>query len=216
MTKWFEPNEMRYDFYQAQHPWGPWGFICSHSDNFIGGNGHMYGPSLCAKFQERHGAGVRMSLFAAGCPFQDRPSSLYKIWRIPIDLRTAPLPASTLVKHNDVRILYRGAWTAPAGTEFFRKNAAGDRTSSEGASALLAFFGTGIEYLAEKGPGLGVADVYVDGSLKHKINLALSDFPHLSRIAVFGVSALPNKRHMIEIVNRGGVAAVDGFRIYRA
>ena len=24
MTKWFEPNEMRYDFYQAEHPWGPW------------------------------------------------------------------------------------------------------------------------------------------------------------------------------------------------
>lgn len=54
MTKWFEPNEMRYDFYQAPHPWGPWAVINSYTDRFLA-TGHWYGPSLCAKFQRRVG-----------------------------------------------------------------------------------------------------------------------------------------------------------------
>lgn len=91
LTKWFEPNEMRYDFFEAEHPWGPWNFIDSHSDKFLGGKGHMYGPSLCAKFQQRTGAEVKMCLFTSGCPFEDVPSGLYKVWEIPIQLRTAPV-----------------------------------------------------------------------------------------------------------------------------
>jgi len=55
LIKWFERNETRYDFYQAEHPWGRWSFIDSHSDNFITRKGHMYGPSLCAKFQQQSG-----------------------------------------------------------------------------------------------------------------------------------------------------------------
>jgi len=51
----------------------------------------MYGPSLCAKFQQRTGAEVKMCLFTSGCPFEDVPSGLYKVWEIPIQLRTAPV-----------------------------------------------------------------------------------------------------------------------------
>lgn len=89
MTEWYKPNKMKYDFYQAEHPWGPWSFVRSYSDKFLGGDRHMYGPSLCARFQEREGAGVKMSLFTSGCPFEDRPSGLYKIWRIPLILKAA-------------------------------------------------------------------------------------------------------------------------------
>ena len=86
MTKWFEPNRMKYDFYQARYPWGPWTFVSSMDDGFLPGNGHMYGPSLCAKFQERTGNGVQVSMFTSGCPFEDKPSGLYKIWTIPLRL----------------------------------------------------------------------------------------------------------------------------------
>jgi hypothetical protein len=78
---------MKYDFYQAKHPWGPWSFINSHSDTFLGGNRHMYG-SLCAKFQERHGSDVHLPLFTSGCPFEDKPSGFYKLWTIPLILKT--------------------------------------------------------------------------------------------------------------------------------
>lgn len=87
MTKWFEPNRMKYDFYQAEHPWGPWSFIGSMNDSFLPGNGHMYGPSLCAKFQERSGSDTRVSMFTSGCPFEDKPSGLYKLWTIPLTLK---------------------------------------------------------------------------------------------------------------------------------
>ena len=36
MTRWFEPNRMRYDFYQAPHPWGPWTPAGSADDSFLG------------------------------------------------------------------------------------------------------------------------------------------------------------------------------------
>ena len=85
MSKWFEPNEMKYDFYQAEHPWGPWAMTGSFDDRFLPSPGHMYGPSLCAKFQERAGAKVRMSLFTSGCPFEDKPSGLYKLSMIPLE-----------------------------------------------------------------------------------------------------------------------------------
>jgi hypothetical protein len=87
MTTWFEPNEMRYDFYSAEHPWGPWAFVNSVNDRFLP-SGHMYGPSLCAKFQEQKGSNVQISLFTSGCPFEDVPSGLYKLWTIPLILST--------------------------------------------------------------------------------------------------------------------------------
>jgi hypothetical protein len=87
MTKWFEPNRMRYDFYQAGHPWGPWNLVGSMDDSFLPGSGHMYGPSLCAKFQVRSGNQVHVSMFTSGCPFEDKPSGLYKIWTVPLLLK---------------------------------------------------------------------------------------------------------------------------------
>ncbi|MGB6432307.1 MAG: hypothetical protein WBF06_17140 [Candidatus Acidiferrales bacterium] len=60
MTKWFDPNEMRYDLYQAPHPWGPWKPVSSFSDRFMGPKYHMYGPSLCARFQQTQGADVEI------------------------------------------------------------------------------------------------------------------------------------------------------------
>jgi hypothetical protein len=214
MTKWFEPNEMKYDFYQAAHPWGSWSFISFCSDNFIGGKGHMYGPSLCAKFQAHEGSAVRMSLFTAGCPFEDRPTGLYKVWRIPIVLETSPLPTSSLVKNTDPRIVYKGPWTVPRAPDFFAKNSPGSRTSSPGASAHMNFSGTGVTCLAAKGPGLGGIEIYLDGSSKAWVNLRLDDFPLLSRVTVLRVPGLESGQHSIRIVARGpGAVILNGFEV---
>jgi hypothetical protein len=184
---------MKYDFFQAEHPWGPWSFIRSYSDNFIGGNGHMYGPSLCAKFQEAQGSSVNMSLFTSGCPFEDRPTGLYKIWRIPIVLKTTPVEPSMTVKHDDPRITY------------------------EGTSPQLKFTGTGVDCLATKGPGLGSIEVYLDGNLKQEVSLRLDDFPPLSRVAVFSARDLPAGTHIIRVASKGtNPTGLDGFRIYQA
>src|SRR6202000_2954755 len=72
LKHWFTPDEMRYDFYQAPHPWGPWSLISSHSDDFLPPGSHMYGPSLCSKFQTFDGRTVELPLFTSGCPFEDK------------------------------------------------------------------------------------------------------------------------------------------------
>jgi hypothetical protein len=89
LTEWFKPTRMRYNFYQAAHPWGEWELVSSYDDRFLS-SGHWYGPSLCARFQQRMGAEVRMTMFTSGCPFKDVPEGLYKIWEVPLVLSAEP------------------------------------------------------------------------------------------------------------------------------
>ncbi len=35
LKKWFEPELVVYDFYEAPHPWGPWTFVSSFDDSFL-------------------------------------------------------------------------------------------------------------------------------------------------------------------------------------
>jgi hypothetical protein len=211
LRKWFAPREMIYEFYQAPHPWGPWTFITRRNDRFIIG-GHMYGPSLCAKYQERNAAGIQATMFTSGCPFQDVPSGLYKMWEIPLILRTTPLPPAIFVSAGDPPVVYRGTWQA--------RRDRGLRDSvhySRGANDSLefSFTGTGIEYLAEKDSRLGGADVYLDGRFARNVSLRLEDFPPLSQVVVFGVQGLNLGRHTLRIGNNGPAPIVlDGFRVY--
>jgi hypothetical protein len=214
LVKWFEPNEMRYDFYQAEHPWGPWKFIVSHSDNHISG-GHMYGPSLCARFQQRRGAEVRMSLFTSGCPFDDVAGGLYKMWEIPLVLRTAPAPPSTLINDDDARIAYRGNWRVSKQRGFSDHQDDVHSSTTPGDSLRFEFQGTGIEYWAEKHADFGNVDVYLDGALKQNVSLRFESFPRLSRVVVFRAEGLGEGKHTLEIVNRSAAeVVVDALRVW--
>ena len=175
LAKWFEPVEMKYDFYQAAHPWGPWTRIRSQSDNFLVG-GHMYGPSLCARFQEQSGSDVKISLFTSGCPFEDQPPGLYKMWEIPLILKTAPALPSVLVNDDDPAIHYRGQWKAVprSGCGYHHDDL--HATTHAGDSLELAFAGTGIEYIAEKYKDLGDVDIYIDGEFRATSTLPCGTF----------------------------------------
>jgi hypothetical protein len=214
LKKWFEPAEMKYDFYQAGHPWGPWTRICSHSDRFLVG-GHMYGPSLCARFQEPSGPDVKMSLFTSGCPFEDKPAGLYKMWEIPLILQTAPLPPSVLVNDDDPAITYRGQWKSVVrgGCGYYHDDL--HATTHAGDSLELAFTGTAIEYIAEKYKDLGNVDIYIDGALRANVNLAMQNFPRISQVVAFRADSLPAGRHTIRIVSKSGAyAVIDAFQVF--
>ena len=214
MTKWFEPNEMMYEFYQAEHPWGPWTFINSHSDRFIVG-GHMYGPSLCAKFQQRQGSEVKMSLFTSGCPFEDVPSGLYKMWEIPLVLRTIPVPESTLINDDDPRIAYTGSWRSSDKRGFFDYNDDVHYTATPNDSLQFSFTGTGIDYISEKYKDLGNVDVYIDGVFKQNVDLRVENFPRICRVVVFTLHGLSHGRHTIKVVNKSSAGAIlDAFKVY--
>jgi hypothetical protein len=211
MKKWFEPDEMRYDFYQAQHPWGPWSAIESYSDRFLGA-GHMYGPSLCSKFQRRLGNDVEMVLFTSGCPFDDVPEGLYKAWAIPVTVTTGPAIPSESVASDDARIEYKGSWAASSEGRLL---GAVRQTSSANDSAELSFTGVGVDYIAGKGKNFGSVDVYLDGALAQSVDLSVKNLPGLRGITVFRASGLRNGPHQVRIVSRAAATAVvEGFRVY--
>lgn len=215
MTKWFEPNEMRYDFYQAPHPWGPWTPISSFSDRFLGPGFHMYGPSLCARFQERRGADVEISLFTSGCPFDDVPGAPYKMWRIPVLLRTHKLPPSTLVSAADSRIRYHGLWFPWTTAEDAAEDRLPRATQTKGSTAELSFSGTGIDYVAHQLAGQGSVDIFVDGVLAETASLQLDDFPVFLDVNVFSRQNLPAGQHVIKIASAGDARInLAGFRVY--
>jgi len=212
MTKWFEPNRMQYDVYQAEHPWGPWEFVSSFDDSFISSR-HMYGPSLCARFQRRAGSEVHMTMFTAGCPFEDVPQGLYKMWEIPLILRTQPVPAWRSIPGDDARIVYRGGWHG--GDEALAAlNPRTRYTRVAGSSAELSFHGTGVALIAEKGPEFGSVEISLDARQAASVDLRTTNFPRISAVEVFSAMGLPPGSHRLRIVNKGtGVVAVESLRV---
>ena len=211
MIKWFEPNEIKYDFYQAPHPWGPWNAVHSYSDRFLS-PGHMYGPSLCARFQRTEGADVHMTLFTSGCPFENVPQGLYKAWEIPLVVKTAPVIPSALIPSGDPRVVYNGQWTASAEDRLLGPVR---QTTSPGDSAGLSFRGVGIDFIADKKAGFGSVDILLDGVLAHTAVLAVENLPRLCGVTVFRSGALGSGAHSLSIVNRASSpVVVDAFRVY--
>ena len=215
MTRWFEPNRMRYDFYQAPHPWGPWTPAGSVDDSFLGPGWHMYGPSICAAFQQRRGEDVELSLYTSGCPFDDVRTSPYKMWHIPLVLKSKPVPSSRFVSAADPEIKYTGMWfpwttTPRAATEDVPR--AGQ---SKGASAEFSFTGTGIDYVGAKSMGMGEADIFVDGEKQCTASLSVDDFPVLLGVTLFSKQGMVRGTHTMKIVGRSD-ARIDltGFRVY--
>jgi hypothetical protein len=214
LKKWFEPGLVTYDFYEAGHPWGPWTRVSSFTDGFLAEGQHMYGPNLCAKFQERIGDEVKIDLYTSGCPFEDKPDSLYKNWHIPLIVRTRPFPDSMLVNDDDPDIRYHGTWSCS------QKRAGNDHhndihfSNTEGDSVEYMFSGTGIALLSEKFKDQGRIDVFIDGQLRESVSLKVEHFPRLTQIRVFDVHGLPAGKHTIRIVNKSSeYVAIDAFKV---
>jgi hypothetical protein len=214
LTKWFEPSEMCYDFYQAEHPWGPWLPLRSISDKFLAPGSHMYGPALCCKFQETNGAEVRLAMFTSGCQFEDKPTGIYKAWTIPLVLRTEPLPPFDTRVAGSPEVRYTGEWTtiaSPSGSCYEVR-----ASRKEGDSVTTSFFGTGLEYIAQKAENYGEAIIYLDDQIGQHIQLGLRNFPTLSDVSVFHNYGLKRGQHTLKIVTAGAQPiTVQYFRIYR-
>jgi hypothetical protein len=214
LKKWFEPDLVTYEFYEAPHPWGPWISVSAFDDSFLPRGHHMYGPNLCAKFQEQVGDSVKIDLYTSGCPFQDVRTGLYKNWRIPLTVKTNPSVRTDIVNDDDPAVHYTGRWQALKRPE--RGYHQGDihATQAAGDFVEFTFNGTGIALLSEKFSDLGSLDVSIDGRSYGTINLKQDDFPRLSRIRVFGEQGLAAGSHTIYLANRTDAwAAVDAFAV---
>ena len=215
MTRWFEPNRMRYDFYQAPRPWGPWIPAGSADDSFLGPGWHMYGPSICAAFQQRRGQDIELSLFTSGCPFDDVRTSPYKMWRIPLVLKSNPVPSSRFVPASDAEIIYTGMWFPWTTTQDAAGNDLPRATQSKGASAEFSFTGTGIDYIGEKTVGPGDVDIFLNGEHQGTTSLLVDDFPVLLGVTLYSKQGLARGKHTLKIVCRSDARTnLEGFRVY--
>jgi len=215
LKKWFLPGLITYDFYEAEHPWGPWTFVSSFDDSFMVG-GHMYGPNLCAKYQERDSDDVKIELFTSGTPFKDKPDGLYKLWCIPLILKTKPLPKSMMVNDNDSTIHYIGNWLFGSKRGFHDYLDDTHYSNTPGDAVEYTFTGTGIELLSEKYLDQGNIDIFIDGLQRGNVNLKVTDFPRLAQISVFSLLGMPLGQHSIRIVNKSSdFVNIDAFTIYR-
>lgn len=215
MTRWFEPNRMQYDFYQAPHPWGPWTPAGSADDSFLGPGWHMYGPSICAAFQQRRGGDIELSLFTSGCPFDDVRTSPYKMWRIPLVLKSNPLPSSRFVPASNSEIQYSGMWFPWTTTQKAVGNDLPRATQSKGASAEFSFTGTGIDYIGEKTAGLGDVDVFLDSEHQGTTSLLVDDFPVLLGVTLYSKQGLSRGKHTLKLVCHSDARInLEGFRVY--
>ena len=215
MTRWFEPNRMRYDFYQAPHPWGPWTPAGSVDDSFLGPGWHMYGPSICAAFQQRRGQDIELSLFTSGCPFNDVRTSPYKMWRIPLLLKSNPAPSSRFVSASGSEVRYSGVWFPWTTAVDAKGNELPRATQSRGASAEISFSGTGIDYIGEKTVGLGDVDIFLNGEHQRTISLFVDDFPVLLGVTLYSKQGLSGGKHTLKLVCHSDARInLEGFRIY--
>jgi len=203
LTHWFDPKLVTYDFYQSEHPWGPWSFVSSFNDRFLKDTDrHMYGPNLCAKYQEKTGDGVKIDLYTSGCPFGGEKTGLYKNWRIPLILKTNSVTRSQGIPSDDPASKFHGNWETV-------------RTSTTpGDSVEFNFTGTGVSLLAEKSSDSGTLEIFVDGKSEGNVSLKTNDFPTLTKIPVFAKEGLPQGNHTIKIVNKGSEpVSLNGFSV---
>src|SRR5206468_4710211 len=85
-----------------------------------------------------------------------------------------------------------------------------------GAAASLAFTGTGVSFTTVLGPGMGKAQIWIDGALVRTFDLSASSVTYG---AVRTVSGLKDKAHVVRIVvigkpgahGAGKAVAIDGW-----
>ena len=111
------------------------------------------------------------------------------------------------MEETDASITYTGTWTAQdtirtySGTSFQTGGGMATRSATAGSSAQFAFSGTSVNWIGLRGPWVGMADVFVDGTFATRVDLyaptdvvqttvfsasGLTDGPHTLRIAVTG------------------------------
>jgi hypothetical protein len=220
LKAWFEPDRVVYDFFEAGHPWGPWEYVSSFDDRFLAGGSHMYGPNLSAKYQIVKGDSLEVQLFTSGCPFEDYPTGLYKIWRIPLIVSTRPTEATAFVNDNDARVRYSGQWSYGSTRDYVSDGQLYDNegdvhyTNHAGAAAEVSFRGTGVAVVCEKYKDLGELEIYIDGTSRGRVNLSTQNFPRLARVVVFRVDGLANATHTLRVVNAAdSYVVLDGFSV---
>ncbi len=216
LKSWFNPKEFRYDFYQADHPWGNWTFVNSFSDNFMEGK-HWYGPSIITKFQEKTDDGVKVYLVTSGCgPFKDEPNSMYKMWDIPLYLKTRKSSPSEMINDDNSEIIYSSTWRDNLNKKPGDYHMDFHKSKNMNDSLSYTFTGTAIEVICPKKEMYGTIAIYLDGHLQKSIDLSILNLPRLAQVVVYQSKKMHTGKHTIKLINTSDKEiGFDAFRVYK-
>lgn len=115
----------------------------------------------------------------------------------------------TRYQQSDSRISYAGTWYRyPAvGYNWSYSGGSYKYSSSSGASVTIPFRGTGIYWVAKKGPGQGSALVSVDGGTP--VYVSLYNSWNQYHLKVWGRTGLTNGLHFLKIKRNNGTINID-------
>ena len=105
-------------------------------------------------------------------------------------------PRSTRYEQSDTRIQKTGTWEDYAKTE--ASGGSYGRSLTGGASATIYFNGTRLDWIAMKGTTTGIAEVYVDGVWKARVDLRATSTSY--QLMAFSTGTLPAGDHSLKIV----------------
>jgi len=112
-----------------------------------------------------------------------------------------------LTQQSSTAIKYGGSWSTVSNT--YASGGSTRFTGSAGASASYTFSGSGIGWVAYRGPNRGSARVYVDGTYRATVNLYSSTYASKAIAFAFNWSTVGT--HTIKVVCLGtsGHARID-------
>jgi hypothetical protein len=126
------------------------------------------------------------------------PSAVYNF--VQVDAFDVPAPAVSHLQETDPEVAFSGAWAQEnSGIAW----SAGDAkiTEAAGAQATLGFRGTSVAWRGYRGPGAGIARVYVDGAFAAELDLYAPT--HFVQDAVYTASGLADGMHTITVEAAG-------------
>lgn len=131
---------------------------------------------------------------------------------------TAPEPVKNLYAETNGSLAWSGVWERVSSVGAFGSTYR--RTTTVRSSLVAEFTGTGVEWYGTTGPGLGKADIHLDGAKVATVDLYSSKTTHRRRL--FVKAGLKNGTHRLTITairsknarSTGYGATVDRINVY--
>lgn len=114
-------------------------------------------------------------------------------------------PATEVIYPDDDRVKLSGGWRlqpAVQRADFGSRYGPDVLSSSVGAQAVVNFYGTGIEWVASRGPDLGIAEVWLDGALARPV-LDCYSAGRYHEPTLYSATGLASGRHELRIIATG-------------
>jgi hypothetical protein len=119
-----------------------------------------------------------------------------------------PTPGVQRIEDSDSRIVYAGLWYTNASPNANHSGGTSRLSGEAGVTATLAFSGTGVKWQGLKDPWAGIANVYVDGTLRATVD-TYSAVEQL-RQTLFTIEDLSSGSHTIRLEVTGTRNASSG------